>query len=141
MWLTLNVAIFVAYNFKWSQRIELSIADICALAFVNVAMLMYAIYATSSTRASIREKYMIREHRCYDLEDCICATFCMPCTICQMARHTADYTKYEAACCTETGLDEGAALPNTGSNVSDTNYFCTEAQEGEYWCADERDLV
>lgn len=141
MWITLNAAIFAAYNFKWSQRMELSVADIIALVFVNVAMWAFAIYATASTRSSIREKYMIREHRFYDLEDFCCATFAMPCTISQMARHTADYTKYEAACCTETGLEEGADLPKTGSNVSATNYFCADSPTGEYWCADEKDLV
>lgn len=142
MYFTLNIAIVVAYNIKWSQGFELSVADISALAFVNVAMLAFSIYATSATRASIRDKYMIREHRCYDVEDCCCATFCMPCTICQMSRHTTDYTRHEAKCCTETGLEEGAELPNTGSNVSRTNYFCGENEGGEqYWCADERDLV
>jgi len=141
MWGTLNIAIFAAYNFKWSQGMELSIADMCALVFVNVAMWAFSIYATTATRASIREKYMIQEHRCYDLEDFFCATFVMPCTICQMARHTADYTRHEAVCCTETGLEDGAPLPNTGSNVSDSNYFCAEAQHSEYWCADDKDLV
>lgn len=141
MWITLNVAIFAAYNFKWSQHMELSVADISALVFVNLIMWIFAVYATSSTRASIREKYMIREHRCYDLEDCCCATFAMPCAIGQMARHTADYTRHEAACCTETGLDPGAELPNTGSNVSASHYFCTDDPTGEYWCADDKDLV
>lgn len=141
MWITLNIAIFVAYNFKWSQGFELSVADICASALVNVAMLAFAIYATSATRGSIREKYMIREHRCYDVEDCCCATFCMPCTICQMARHTTDYTRYEASCCTETGLEPGADLPNTGSNLSKSNYFCAENEDGAHWCSDDRDLV
>lgn len=141
MWVTLNAAIFAAYNFKWSQRLELSVADIIALVFVNVAMWAFCVYATSATRASIREKYMIREHRFYDLEDCCCATFAMPLTICQMARHTADYTRYEAKCCTETGLEEGAELPSTGSNKSVSNYFCADQPTGEYWCADDKDLV
>ena len=120
---------------------ELSVADICAVVLVNVAMVAFAIYSTAATRAAIREKYMIREQRCYDLEDFVCATFCMPFTICQMARHTADYTKHEAKCCTETGLEEGADLPNTGSNVSKSNYFCADNEGEKYWCADERDLV
>jgi Cys-rich protein (TIGR01571 family) len=138
MWITLNAAIIGAYSFKWSLHLELSVADVCALVFVNVAMWVFSVYATSATRASIREKYMIREHRFYDLEDFCCATFAMPFTICQMARHTADYTRHQAACCTETGLEEGADLPNTGSNVSGSNYFCGDAPPTtEYWRADD----
>lgn len=138
MWLTLNLAIFGAFNYKWSQRIELSVADYCALVLVNLTYLVYAIVAAASTRSALREKYIIREHRFYDLEDCCCATFCLPCTICQMARHTANYAKYEAACCSETGLEDENELPHTGSEHSGSNYFCANKTRSgrSYFCAD-----
>jgi Cys-rich protein (TIGR01571 family) len=126
MWGMMNLAIFAAFNYKWSQRIELSVADFCALGLINLSVLVFGMYATASTRASLREKFMIREHRCYDLEDCCCGTFCMPCTICQMSRHTVDFKLYEAACCTETGLEEGSDIPGTGSDLSGTKYFCAD---------------
>ena len=31
--------------------------------------------------------------------------WCSPCTICQIGRHTADYSQYNLNCCSETGLD------------------------------------
>ena len=103
---TMNGLIYTAYCYKWKQNTPLSTADHAAIIILNAYALIYAIYSTASTRASLREKYMIREHRFFDLEDCCCATFCMPCTICQMARHTAHYDEIDAACCKSTGLSE-----------------------------------
>jgi Cys-rich protein (TIGR01571 family) len=100
----MNGLIYTAYCYKWSENIPLSSADIAAVVLFNVSFVLYAIYTTSSARASLREKYMIREHRFFDLEDCCCATFCMPCTICQMSRHTANYDNVDAVCCSATGL-------------------------------------
>ena len=85
---------------------ELTVADQGALAFVNIAYLLFVVYVTSATRGSLREKYYIRESRFHDLEDCCCATFCLPCSVCQMARHTADYDEYEGVCCNDTGLPD-----------------------------------
>lgn len=99
----MNGLIYTAYYYKWHQKTPLSAADYAAVIVLNAYALIYAIYATASTRASLREKYMIREHRFFDLEDCCCATFCMPCTICQMARHTVQYDVIDAACCKSTG--------------------------------------
>lgn len=105
-WVFVNLALFSAYNFKWSQGMELSVADIGALVFVNVSYVLFVVYLASATRGSLREKYYIRESRFHDLEDCCCATFCLPCTVCQMARHTADYEDYEGVCCNDTGLPD-----------------------------------
>ena len=41
-WIFVNLALFSAYNFKWSQGMELSMADLGALAFVNVSYLLFA---------------------------------------------------------------------------------------------------
>lgn len=118
-WFGMNLLVYGAYNYKWSQNTPLSVADMFAIFLVNGAYLLFAIYATASTRASLRDKYMIREHRCFDLEDCCCATFCMPCTICQMSRHTASYEHVGAACFTPNGLVGNAGSGKIGGNSSD----------------------
>merc|ERR1712216_533277 len=105
-WTFINLALFSAYNVKWSQGMELTPADICALAFVNVTYLFFIVYLTFATRGSLREKYFIRESHCFDFEDCFCAIFCLPCSLCQMARHTADYNENQGVCCNDTGIPE-----------------------------------
>jgi Cys-rich protein (TIGR01571 family) len=110
----MNGLIYTAYCYKWSENIPLSSADVAAVVLLNASLVVYAIYATLSTRASLREKYMIREHRFFDLEDCCCATFCMPCTICQMARHTAHYDNVDAVCCSATGLHQKGRSAHVG---------------------------
>jgi Cys-rich protein (TIGR01571 family) len=109
-WLLMNISLCAGYNMKWSQGLEISIADIIALALVNGAMFGFVVFAAQSARSSIREKFMIRENCCYDLEDLCCATFCLPCTISQMARHTANYKDHEAVCCSKTGLPDGVKV-------------------------------
>ena len=41
---------------------------------------------------------------CKGCEDCCCSFWCHCCTIAQMMRHTADYDKYDAQCCNDTGF-------------------------------------
>lgn len=95
---------------KWSQALELSMADWTACFVVNGSYLAFAIFATQSTRSTLREKFLIREERCYDLEDLGCAAACLPCTVAQMARHTANFDDYEAVLCSETGLPDGVRM-------------------------------
>ena len=102
-WTLMNLAVFGAFNYKWSRGMELSAADWMSLVVVNSAGILFTIYAVASTRASVREKYLIRESRFLDLEDCCCATFCMPCAICQMSRHTASYNDHDGICCNARG--------------------------------------
>lgn len=109
-WSMLNLAIFGAFNYKWSRGMELTLADWISLAVVNIAMMAFTISVTATARGSIREKYLIRENRFYDVEDCFCATFCMPCTICQMSRHTASYNDYDGVCCNKTGVPDGVEV-------------------------------
>lgn len=63
---------------------------------------------TCRTRAQLRQRYGIPTQACGECEDCCCAYWCLTCTLCQMARHTADYDKYAADCCTATGLKPDA---------------------------------
>jgi Cys-rich protein (TIGR01571 family) len=77
----------------------------------NGLSLLYSIFllvVLVRTRSNIRARYQIPEQSCHGCEDCCCSFWCSPCTICQMARHTADYATYGPSCCTETGLDPRA---------------------------------
>ena len=103
-WVTMNFLIFVSYDLKLSRHMQITSSDYAALFILNASAVFLLVYGTASTRGVLREKYMIREHRCFDLEDCFCSMFCMPCTICQMARHTASYDHVGSACCTADGI-------------------------------------
>ena len=109
-WALTNLGLFAACNLKWFHGIELSNADVSAIALINIAMYGFVVFVAQSTRSSLREKFMIREERCFDLEDLFCATVCLPCTVGQMARHTANYDAYEAVCCSKTGLPKGVRV-------------------------------
>jgi Cys-rich protein (TIGR01571 family) len=65
---------------------------------------LYMMFLTIRTRSLVREKYSIPEEYCNGCEDCCCGVFCNCCVVAQMARHTADYDTYPAACCNTTGL-------------------------------------
>lgn len=71
---------------------------------------VYCFVLVMKTRSFIRRKYSIPEYHCYGFEDCCCAFFCLPLTVCQMARHTADYDTYRAAVCSENGLPPNAPV-------------------------------
>jgi Cys-rich protein (TIGR01571 family) len=106
-WVFLNTVIMFGLGIKLVADLGISGADLTSLIMVNLVMFFYAAYATYSTRGSFREKYHIPEHRFIDVEDCLCATCCMPCTICQMGRHTVSYNEHQGACCTNTGIRDG----------------------------------
>jgi Cys-rich protein (TIGR01571 family) len=74
--------------------------------FSTLGLFIYIMVIHTRTRNGLRRKYKIGSGSdC--LGDCCCAFWCGPCSICQMARHTADYRHHhKARCCTETGLDE-----------------------------------
>lgn len=73
---------------------------------VAYAAMIYMIVVHTKTRNKLRRKYRIGTNDSC-LGDCCCATFCSGYSICQMARHTAEYHHtHRARCCTETGLDE-----------------------------------
>jgi Cys-rich protein (TIGR01571 family) len=73
-----------------------------------VSWVLYILLAICKTRAYVRQTYGIPETSCRGCEDCCCTFWCGCCTITQMARHTADYRTYHGACCSSTGLGEGA---------------------------------
>jgi Cys-rich protein (TIGR01571 family) len=105
-WVFLNVLVLTGLGIKIVADLGISGADLSSLIIVNLLMFSYSIYATAAVRGSLREKYRIREHRFRDMEDCLCATFCMPCTICQMGRHTVSYEEHEGACFTKSGIQD-----------------------------------
>jgi Cys-rich protein (TIGR01571 family) len=79
---------------------------------LKLVFALYILVATIRTRAYIRDKYAIPEQSCRGCEDCCCSFWCGCCTIMQMMRHTADYDKYDAVCCTETGLPPQGVMNN-----------------------------
>eukprot|EP00548_Thalassiothrix_antarctica_P007229 CAMPEP_0194133542 /NCGR_PEP_ID=MMETSP0152-20130528/3668_1 /TAXON_ID=1049557 /ORGANISM="Thalassiothrix antarctica, Strain L6-D1" /LENGTH=802 /DNA_ID=CAMNT_0038828869 /DNA_START=210 /DNA_END=2618 /DNA_ORIENTATION=- len=122
-WIAMNVFIYTGHHYKMVNQLYVTMPDYIAFSVLNATMLIYFIYAIAATRQAIRKKYLIRENRCYDLEDYCCATFCAPCSIGQMARHTAPYEDgLEAYACTRTGLDEEAVdLEYVNKLFSSTN--------------------
>jgi hypothetical protein len=76
-----------------------------ALKFLFV---VYMLVMLARTRAYVRDRYRIPEQSCKGCEDGCCAFWCACCTTLQIARHTADYNTYTAACCSETGLPPSA---------------------------------
>lgn len=71
---------------------------------LELAFWLYVLIATCRTRQKVREHYQIPEENCSGCEDLCCAFFCSCCSISQMLRHTADYQKYPAKMCSDTGL-------------------------------------
>ena len=71
---------------------------------LSLGLFVYLLIVVMNTRNYIRRKYAIPERDCNGCEDFCCALWCQCCTITQIARHTADYDTYAAACCTENGL-------------------------------------
>ena len=80
-----------------------------------IMMFIFILIVTLLLRRYVRNKYQIPEKTCCckedgccsGYEDFCCAFWCAPCTICQLARHTADYHRHQAGCCTEDGLSMG----------------------------------
>ena len=93
--------------------------DILPLVGINVLMYILTVIVTVNTRKSVREK-------CEIVDDCpgedLCKTItCMPCTVSQMGRHTADYDNFPGFCCTRTGLPDNVAII-APSNGRSSNY-------------------
>ena len=90
-----------------------------ALSYVRSAvafgLYVFLLLLTCRLRRYVRNKYQIPENTCCckegggcrGCEDFCCAFWCQTCSICQIARHTADYYRYKAGCCTGDGLAAG----------------------------------
>ena len=94
----------------------LSLLKFYTLSFVlYLIMYIFILIVTLLLRRYVRNKYQIPETACcckeggccHGCEDFCCAFWCGSCTICQLARHTADYHRHQAGCCTEDGLATG----------------------------------
>jgi Cys-rich protein (TIGR01571 family) len=79
-----------------------TLASICSIITAVISIL--GCIATCKAREYLRHQYNIEPEMCGSCEDCCCAYWCGPCTLCQMARHTADYHVHKAECCSATGL-------------------------------------
>jgi len=109
-WLSINASAAVMLRISWDRLHVVFVEHWIPLVCFNAFFLIYFIYLTMNVRLSIRNKYQIQEGSCEGAEDCLCATFCLPCTICQMGRHTSDYDTYRATCCNATGLPRQVEL-------------------------------
>jgi len=83
-------------------------ALLTAYNIILFAFFLLTLIVLCQLRQKVRAKYNIPTQCCGGCEDCCCAYWCSPCTVCQLARHTADYNRYPAQCCTATGLDSQA---------------------------------
>lgn len=108
-YLSMNASAAFMIRVAWERGMLVGQYYLTTILF-NFFFLVYMINLTRKVRASVRNKYQIPEEKCEGLEDCMCATFCMPCAICQMGRHTADFDTYRATCCTKTGLPRQVEL-------------------------------
>jgi Cys-rich protein (TIGR01571 family) len=79
-----------------------------AQTMIGTAYAVFFFIVATLTRFYVRRKYSIPEGCCGPCDDICCSFWCGTCSVCQMARHTADYANHPAACCTETGLWHGA---------------------------------
>ena len=107
-WGFLNILFFFVIGVTLNRGNLPHYFDYIALVLVNVGMFVFSVFAVGKTRAAVRARYHIPPSlpACGNgsTEDYLFATFCMPCTICQMGRHTADFDRYRAVCCSGTGL-------------------------------------
>lgn len=83
---------------------------------VGLVFFVYFMYILIKTRSVVRSRYNIPEKNCDGCEDCMCAFFCGPCVVNQMADHTADYNRHNALCCSATGIPDDAM--NKGLSTS-----------------------
>ena len=83
---------------------------------VGLFFFVYFMYILIKTRSVVRSRYNIPEKNCGGCEDCMCAFFCTPCVVNQMADHTADYNRHNALCCSATGISDDAM--NKGLSAS-----------------------
>eukprot|EP00970_Alexandrium_tamarense_P012339 scaffold2861_cov209-Alexandrium_tamarense.AAC.1 len=113
-WMAMNASALFMFRVKWERGMDFGSPYIAGLVLFNVITWIYLMNITKNVRESIRNKYQIPEERCIGCEDCMCATFCTSCTICQMGRHTADFETYRASCCTKTGLPRNVELAQVG---------------------------
>jgi len=112
-WIAINCSAAFMFMVRWQRGQDLG-ADIYGpIVALNLLFLFHLQKLVKNTREAIRDKYQIPETQCIGCEDCLCSTFCMSCTICQMGRHTADFDTYNGTCCTRTGLPEQVELAST----------------------------
>lgn len=114
-WFTMNV---VAVGSIYAKG-AIFVNDFIALGLINAVTFGFFVYAVTKTRSKIRDKYAISGH---GYEDLAYATFCGPCTVCQIGRHTADFDTYLGAFGTKTGLPENVELVSIPGASTSASY-------------------
>lgn len=77
---------------------------------IFVAFSLFTLVLMIKTRRHLRHKDHIPAENCGKMEDCCVSFWCPWCTVCHLARHTADYNQVEARCCTDTGLPDNEPM-------------------------------
>ena len=110
----MNCSAALMFRVRWQRGQDLGADYYGPIIVFNLVFLFYLQKLVKNTREAIRFKYKIPETTCIGCEDFVCSAFCMPCTICQMGRHTADFDNIEGTCCSKTGLPEQVQLASNG---------------------------
>ena len=112
-WVAMNCSAALMFMVRWQRGQDMTPDYYAPIIGLNLLSLFYLQNIVRNTREAIRDKYQIPQTTCIGCEDCMCSTFCMSCTICQMGRHTADFDTYNGTCCSRTGLPGGVELQSS----------------------------
>jgi Cys-rich protein (TIGR01571 family) len=98
--------LFAVAVISYILQVSLSAAGLPNLSsLVNMIVFIFCVVVTVRLRGHVRRKYAVPESTsCKGFEDCCCSFWCLPCTICQVSRHTADFRNHKAGCCSDNGL-------------------------------------
>ena len=104
-WALMNIVVAVNMGVNRLRGKLPAFLEVGALVAINLGTLCFTVYAVVKTRRAVRERYGIPS-ACGNVEDAAFAIFCMPCTITQIGRHTADFETHRAVCCSKTGVSD-----------------------------------
>merc|ERR1711897_37377 len=79
--ISMNCIILACLYWRYTTDSTLRLPDISGLLFVNVAYLVFLLYVVVSVRRNLKRETMIYGEK----GTCFYSTFCLPCTIYQMA--------------------------------------------------------
>jgi Cys-rich protein (TIGR01571 family) len=104
---TMGLVAFNSFSLAFvikTPHLPLAILVLAMLVVIQVPILFYFVFQVFRTRKRIRKTYHIPETSCEGCEDLLVSVWCTPLALAQMGRHTADYEKYRAFWCSDTGL-------------------------------------
>jgi len=127
-WLVLNVIAIHYMMVQW-LRGWWFYTDAFPTIAINVVMYIITVIVVTNTRKHVREKCEISDD-CPGEDFCKTVT-CMPCTVAQLGRHTADYENFPGYCCSKTGLPENVSIIAPSNSRRSTYTPPVKATEAE----------